>query len=127
VDNYATEGVTCPIVESNVDTAQPTAVTVPTSHLSKTGNPVASLADRQTEISPTVDRGVEDTDTVKAWKAAVNNINWVMKTVNPIVKVCPMSFFLYDLLSNFLPPQLDARSALSRLSKTPEVRVLALP
>jgi hypothetical protein len=116
VDNHVTEGgVTRPIVESNVDPAQPTAVTVPTSHLSKTGNLVASLAGRQTEILPNVDRAVEDTDTVKAWKAAVNNIDWVMRTVDPIVKVCPMSFFLYDLLSNFCPSagcQLSIESAL---------------
>jgi hypothetical protein len=102
VDSHAPEGVTLPILQSNIGTAQPKPVTVPTSHLSGTGNPVASLEDRQTEMSRTVDRVVEDTNTVKAWRAAVNNINSVMKTINPIVKVCAISFFLYDSLSHFL-------------------------
>jgi hypothetical protein len=64
-------------------------------------NPVATLAGHQTEMSRTVACAKEDTDTVKTWKAAVDNINWVVKTVNPIVKVCPISFFLYDSLSYF--------------------------
>jgi hypothetical protein len=103
VDNPITEGgVPRPIVQSSVDTAQRTAVTVPTSHFSGTGNPVPILAGRQMELSRTIDRAEEDTDTVKTWKAAVSNIKSVMDTVNPIVEVCPISFFLYDSLSYFL-------------------------
>jgi hypothetical protein len=100
MDNPVTGGVMRPIVQSKIDTAQPTAVTFPTSYFSSTGNlpiesgtPVARLAGRQTEMSRTVDRAEEDTDTVKAWKSAVNNIKWVKDTVNPTVNVCPLSLF----------------------------------
>jgi hypothetical protein len=89
MDNPVTEGrTTRHIVESNTDTAQPTAATVSTSHFSGTGNPVARLAARQTEMSRTVDHAEGDTDTVKILRAAIDNINWVMDTVNPMTKVC---------------------------------------
>jgi hypothetical protein len=104
VDTPVTEGaVTHPIVESNIDTAQSTAVVVPTSHFPGTGNPARRLAGRQTETSRVVDRAEEDTGTVKIWQAAIDNINWVMDTVNPMTKVCPISFFLYDSLSYNCP------------------------
>ena len=110
MDNLVTGGVPRLIVQYNIDVVQPTTVTIPTSHFSSTGNlpiengtPVARLAGRQTETSRTDDRAEEDTDMVKTWKSAVNNIKWVMDTVNPIVKVGPLSIFLYYSLSYFLP------------------------
>jgi hypothetical protein len=61
------------------------------------GTPVRLLADSPTEVSRILDRAEEATDTVKAWKNAVDLIKRVMDTVRPIVEVC--IFSLHPLLS----------------------------
>jgi hypothetical protein len=88
---------------------------------------LARSAGSRTEISRTVDTE-EDTDTVKTWKAAVNNIKSVMDTVNPIVKVCPISFFFpLQFAEPISSPLEHASLALSLLSNIHKVRVLSLP
>jgi hypothetical protein len=105
MDNPVTGGVTHPIVQSNIDTAQLSAVTSPISR-----------------FSGTVDRAEEDTDTVKMWKSAVNNIKWVKNTVNPIVKVCILSFFSLRFAELLSALQLEHASiALDLLTNIQEV------
>ena len=101
LDNPVTEeGVTRPIVQSDTDAAQPTAVTAPISDFSRSGDllvvsgtPVATVPDSQTGISHHPDRAVEAMDAMTTWKSAVNVMKQVMDTVSPIVKeVCPKPF-----------------------------------
>ena len=102
LDNPITEGgVTGPIVQSDTEAAQPTAVTVPISDFSRTGDllvhsgtPVGTVPDNQTGMSRHPDRAEEAIDAVATWKSAVDVMKHVMDTVSPIVKeVCPIPFF----------------------------------
>jgi hypothetical protein len=93
------------------------------------GQPIAGGS--QTEMSrDTIRRAqeaVDNIDTIKTWKSAVNVIKWVMDTVSPIAAVSPVSFLLIrpDLTSAVqLNPY--AKLAWSMLSKIPEVRLLVL-
>jgi hypothetical protein len=100
LDNPVTEGVTRPIVQSDTDGAQPTAVSAPISDFSRTGDllvdsgtSVGTVPDSQTGMSRHPDRAEEAMDAVTTWKSAVNVMKQVMDTVSPIVKeVCPKPF-----------------------------------
>jgi hypothetical protein len=72
-------------------------------------------------------KAVDNIDTMKTWKSAVNAVKWVMDTVSTIAEVNPVSFLLLrpDLTSDVqLHPY--AKLAWSVLSKIPEVRFLFL-
>jgi hypothetical protein len=72
-------------------------------------------------------KAVDNIDTMKTWKNAVNAVKWMMDTVSSIAEVTPVSFLLIrpDLTCDVqLHPY--AKLAWSVLSKIPEVRLLFL-
>jgi hypothetical protein len=105
-DDPVTEGgPTRPIVQSNTETMQTTAVSTSLSLSRIDDLPIGSgtserpvTEDQTEELRTTLHRAEEAIDTintVNTWKTALNSIKWVMDTVGPIAAVCPILVFAY--------------------------------
>jgi hypothetical protein len=72
-------------------------------------------------------KAVDNIDTMKTWKSAVNVVKWVMEAVSPIAEVCPVSFLSNRPLTSAVQLNPCAKLAWSTLSKIPDVSFLVFP
>jgi hypothetical protein len=116
------EGAARLTVQSNDETAQPTAGGLPI----EACTPAIPVAESQLQTSRNLDSAEEAMDAIKTWKSAVDVVKQVMDYVGPIVKVCLTSFFCLSCVE-LTSPQLfpHAKSAWELLSEIPEVRLPA--